>query len=516
MGNGTVIRLTNGKWTEVFVGGSEALKGWRAHDGTIWIQKRGPCHPVGSSSRNADTTQSRRALADGRSHRCRDNNFWVGTAEGVARYSPPLWRTPAGAAWADGPVKSVVEDVGGRTWFLTGKFLVLNDHDRWRRFPLPPGQKDTLLIDHILIVDNGELVMRAGSRADIVIFSPVTEKFRFVRHPQGKRTGVLGRRRSGGIWVQVFESDGIHWHLESFDGVRFPGGGPDYVFEQSDLRVILEARNGDIWTGSAGALGLLRGGRYRQLGSKDGLTDTGVFAAIETAAGHILLGGHESVTDYDGRKFRIVHNVDLAESICLAPNGVLWVASGSGVHRFRPGQWISNTAEDGLPSASVHEVYCDPSGRVWIGTTLGIGLFYPNADPDPPITKILDDQNLRETPPGGEVRMVFSGVDKWKFTSADRLAILLEDGRFGVERFRAFAFCLFQTAALRTAPIRSESNRPQRQRRDPAGDLSIFGASPLVSANVFPDSGSLFSFHHRVPVAHGMAAPKEIEVSKPA
>ena len=37
------------------------------------------------------------------------------------------------------------------------------------------------------------------------------------------------------------------------------------------------------------------------------------------------------------------------------------------------------------------------------------------------MTNIIDDQNLRETPPGGEVRLAFSGADKWKFTASDRL-----------------------------------------------------------------------------------------------
>ena len=442
-GKRAVVRLAGGEVTEIFLGGSQALRGWRASDGTVWIQNGEHLAELeGNRLRDADTLQaitgSVTSVLNEPNH-----NFWVGTAEGIARYSPPLWRTPEEAAWAYGPVKSIASDAKGRTWFLSGKFLVLNDRERWHRFPLPAGQKETLLTDNILPLDNGELVMRADSRADILIFDPVSEKFRFARHPQGKRTGVLGRRRAGGLWVQVFESDGIHWRIEPFDGGRFLGGGPDQLFALSDMRVLLEARNGDIWTGSTGALGLLHGNRYRRPGPKDGFADTGVFSVIETPAGHILLGGRESVTEYDGREFSVVRNIDLAESICLGRDGMLWTASGSGVHRFRPGQWITNTMDDGLPSDSVHEVHCDASGRVWAGTSLGVSLFYPGADPDPPVSRILDDQNLRETPPGGEVRMVFSGLDKWKFTSTDRLAFSwrMDDSAwsdFGPSHFASF------------------------------------------------------------------------------
>jgi hypothetical protein len=440
-GKRAIIRFASGKWSEVFVGGAEALKGWRARDGTIWIQKEEHVARLDSDRlRDPDTAKDMGLVAAVLN--VPNENFWVGTAEGIARYSPPLWRTPAGAAWVHGPVASIVGDRSGRTWFLTAKFLILNDHDNWRRFPLPAGEKETLLIDNMLVLDSGELVMRAASRSDLLLFDPVSEKFRFAPNPQGEKTGVIGRRGAGGIWVQVFESDGIRWHIERFDGVRF-GGGPDQIFAQRDMRVIFESRNGDFWIGSTGALGLFREGRYRQLGPKDGFTDTGVFSALQTPAGRVLLAGHQSVTEYDGRGFRIVKNTDLAESISLGRDGILWTATGSGVHRSRPGQWITNTTDDGLPSDSVHEVYCDDLGRVWVGSSFGISLFHPEADPDPPVTKILDDQNLRETPPGGEVRMVFSGIDKWKFTSADRLEFSwrIDDAAwsdFGPSHFASF------------------------------------------------------------------------------
>jgi diguanylate cyclase (GGDEF)-like protein len=58
---------------------------------------------------------------------------------------------------------------------------------------------------------------------------------------------------------------------------------------------------------------------------------------------------------------------------------------------------------------------------VWAATTRGISLFNPKADPDPPIAGIDESQNLRETPSGGEVRLAFWGLDKWKYTTSDRL-----------------------------------------------------------------------------------------------
>ena len=43
---------------------------------------------------------------------------------------------------------------------------------------------------------------------------------------------------------------------------------------------------------------------YGMLGAKDGFTDKVFFRLIETPDGHIILGGRESITEYDGKSFR--------------------------------------------------------------------------------------------------------------------------------------------------------------------------------------------------------------------
>jgi len=406
-------------WKEVFVGGPEALKGWRGPDGAIWIQRGDQLMQLDGSP-DASPTE---AVATGLTAvlNQKDQGFWIATTEGIGRYSPSLWHTPAEAAWVDTPVKAITGDRQGRVWFLSANFLIVNDHDKWRRFQLPAGPRSALLIDTMIVLENGDVVMRADSLADTVAFDPRTEKFRFIKYPDGKRTGFIARRRAGSIWVQVFEGDGVHWRLEAYNGSSFLPPESFPLLAVTDLRLILETRNGDMWIGTPSSLSVLRNGKLSPIGSKEGFADTGVFAGVETATGILLLGGRESVTEYDGKSFRIVKSIDLAENMSLGRDGLVWAASGSGVHRYGGGRWITNANEEGLPSAAVHDVYSDFEGRVWAGTSRGISLYYPNDDPHPPVTSIVDDRNLRETPPGGEVRLAFSGIDKWKFTSPDRL-----------------------------------------------------------------------------------------------
>lgn len=408
-------------WKELYAGGAGLLKGWRAPDGAVWVQDERRIFRL-----NADGSIS---LDDGRvitglttavvSNP--DQGFWLGTTNGVARYSPPLWRTPAELAATDGAVSAITGDSRGRVWLLSGEYLIEDDHDKWSRFRLPSGPRDTVLTDSIDLLENGDLVMRGNSLAGIIVFNPDSSRFRAVQHPQGRKIGWTAKRNAGAEWVQVLDPDGIHWHLEIFDGMEFrPSGVPAFATLR-DLKTILEARNGDIWLGATNGLGMVRDGALRTLGAKQGFSDTGVFSAVETSGGRIVLGGRDHVTEYDGKTFHVIHAIDIAESLAAGSDGWIWVGSGSGVHRYRPGQWITNTVEDGLAANEVRKAYCDPQGRVWAGTGQGVSRYYPSADPDPPVTRVLDDNNLRETPPGGKVRLAFSGTDKWKFTSPDRL-----------------------------------------------------------------------------------------------
>ena len=66
-------------------------------------------------------------------------------------------------------------------------------------------------------------------------------------------------------------------------------------------------------------------------------------------------------------------------------------------------------------------MFVDSRDRVWAGTSRGLSLFHPDADIQAPRAEINADQNILEAPPGGRVPLVFSGMDKWKATSAERL-----------------------------------------------------------------------------------------------
>jgi signal transduction histidine kinase/CheY-like chemotaxis protein len=165
-----------------------------------------------------------------------------------------------------------------------------------------------------------------------------------------------------------------------------------------------------------------RNGNFQRFGPETGFPDSAAYTVHQTSDGNLLVGGREKLVQFDGRSWKVlVDQLDRARSIVTSRDGAIWTASTTGVHRYRNGVWITNTTEEGLPSSMAYKVLEDSRGRIWAGTTRGLSLYHPEADTDPPETHLPEEKNLRETPPGGEVRLVFAGVDRWKYTASDRL-----------------------------------------------------------------------------------------------
>ncbi len=134
------------------------------------------------------------------------------------------------------------------------------------------------------------------------------------------------------------------------------------------------------------------------------------------------MGGQDGLYQKEGDKWRRLHaGLDRVRNVIRARDGSLWIASSTGVHRYRNGDWITNGIEEGLPSSVAYKVFQDSRGRIWAGTTRGLSLFNPGSDTDPPVVLMADDQNAREAPPGGKIRFQFSGEDRWKMTLPGRL-----------------------------------------------------------------------------------------------
>src|SRR6266480_6772442 len=142
---------------------------------------------------------------------------------------------------------------------------------------------------------------------------------------------------------------------------------------------LYESGNGTLWIGTQKGLALRQAdGRIVTIAGSDTLAVT---ALAEDWSGQLWIGTtHGVVTLKDGRLVR--HDTDgfptgQILSIAVTRDGSIWIGTrGSGLLRYRSGQFRTYTAADGLPSANVSAVYEDSHGTLWIGTLdHGVGRF---------------------------------------------------------------------------------------------------------------------------------------------
>jgi signal transduction histidine kinase/CheY-like chemotaxis protein len=189
-----------------------------------------------------------------------------------------------------------------------------------------------------------------------------------------------------------------------------------------DIRCLFETGDGTLWLGGSDWAAVWRNGALHMLGPADGFTETGAFEFAEFPPGQILVGGRNKLLRFDGRRWSELRSgLDRVRTIATSRDGVLWVASGTGLDRRQHGEWIGNGEDEGLPSSMTYTVFQDSRGRVWAGCSRGLSLFHPDADFGTPQVGFAAAGNTHQATPQGEIRILLSGTDRWKFTPPDRL-----------------------------------------------------------------------------------------------
>jgi signal transduction histidine kinase/CheY-like chemotaxis protein len=454
------VIFQGGRWRKLWAGRTGRLRAWAGTDGVVWVQDGDELIRIRGNFQ--EPVERRGPLSGIILDQAVEPGgaFWLATTQGILRHAPALWRTPAGAAHLDAPVHAIHEDRRGRLWFACTRWLGMLEGERWEFFELPDGESTHYFHSRALAeLPDGRLIMRVEDTSHLLAFDPGRKAFSRIRHPLDRSFVMIAPRREGGLWVETRKSGAQRRWLEVFDGERFrvhlerPESAP-----MSDVRCLLETGRGDIWFGGAAGLAAWRAGSLHVFSPEDGYRAEGTFAMLEREGGKILLGGREDLIEYDGRRWRVIRRgLDRVRSIIRGRDGFVWLASGTGVHRWKDLVWLTNTIEDGLPSTFASVVFQDSRGRLWAGTTRGLSLYHPEADSEPPETLVPEEQNLREAAPGGDVRVVFAGVDKWNFTRPERLlfSYRLDGGAWTPFREEALAVFKKLPAGRRRLEVRA-------------------------------------------------------------
>jgi signal transduction histidine kinase/CheY-like chemotaxis protein len=420
----SLIRFDGSGW-RVLYRSAALLRGWPGIDRTVWLQDPNGLHRL-VNGRLDDVPQE--GVLSGAILTVvleRGGAFWVGTNQGAARYAPPLWRTPDAVPRLSLGVQAAYEDAEGTIWFAAGTGLLRCAGEKWSEIRFPPWLNDLRQVQQLVRGPGDTLLVLAGAKAGNVLLSLDANRSRFreIKPPPGQTLQRVLPRDAHSVWVCTRVLGTREYSLQIFDGSTFQ----EYLRMDPDwglgvVRSLHFTPDGTLWIGGSGGFGKYANARFQPIRASDGFTDSACFRICPLSDGSFLAGGRDKVLRFDGKSWEVIHDrLDLVRSIDQARDGTVWIASGSGIHRYKNGVWITNDEQDGLPSSMAYEVMEDRQGRIWAGTTMGISRYYPEADTDAPRTLLSSADNQSRVPPDGNTRIVFTGIDRWKLTTVDRL-----------------------------------------------------------------------------------------------
>lgn len=447
-----LLYFNGGHWRILSDHVGQIEKGWPGLDGSYWVLKQDNSLVHVKNGREDLEKRTGILAATIRDVAVGSNGvFWLTTSHGVARYTPPIWRAPIEVEDIETWVHAIQEDPQGRLWFACADRILLCDNGKWKSYTLPESVKSQpFSTQSFCCLPNGLLLIGTlPYRNNIFAFDPRKESFLEIPyHNPGRaakendrRIGLLAQYRNGGIIVETRKNqEPSGFSLEIFDGKTFRTVlDQDGNLELGNPRYVLETESGDLWIAgqSGGGAVLTRGGEFKVMELDPEYGDNGVFAICEVEPGKIWIGGRDYILQFDGSRWTEVRSgMASVRSITKSRDGSIRIVSGTGIHRFFQGTWTTNNELDGLPNSGAFCIFEDSRGTIWAGTINGLSRYHPEADASPPRTLISATENLKEYSPGGEVRLIFSGLDKWNQTNHDRLlfSYRLDDGEWSEYR----------------------------------------------------------------------------------
>jgi ligand-binding sensor domain-containing protein len=158
--------------------------------------------------------------------------------------------------------------------------------------------------------------------------------------------------------------------------------GVDEGLPHNSTPVVLQTRNGYIWTGTESGLCRFDGVRFvsYRVASTAGLSDNLIRQLYEDDSGTLWIGTQRGLCSYRDGKFKIVGLQGLQiRDIVKDRAGSIWIATMQGLWEYRGGEFISHANDPVLPETDTTRLFLDSHDRLWLGSTTKAWLIWRTA-----------------------------------------------------------------------------------------------------------------------------------------
>lgn len=311
----------------------------------------------------------------------RYGDFWIGTINGLYRIkadTKELEFINSSNGLPNNFINDLLFDTEGNLWLTHYKGGLTRIKDgKFTNFTLEGGLPGDVvnticeIKDNLFLVgfDNGELV---------TISDGIIEPYKIKSNFAGNRIRDIMMDSKNNMWLSTYfglmkktATGNEHWfsNAEGFDG--------------SKVRLTFEDSRGNIWVGTRnkGVFKITPENKIRKFDVEAGLSSNLIMSVDEDNLGNIWVGTSEgfgglnsisqtdiitSYTKNDGFNSDIVFNITRGE------NGIVWLATVTGLWAYRDFQFYNITTKNGLIDNSVFDLVDDTLGNYWIPFAEGV------------------------------------------------------------------------------------------------------------------------------------------------
>lgn len=369
----------------------------------------------------------------------KDDIALIGTVGGLIRHAPALWQPPAKLnPQFLGYDKVLGTDEHGNLWLMKPGQLLRSQGNEIQRYDWKTMEhiEDFQIINYDLnshpLADERTVLflnqnLYDSSRNRLILYNASTDLIESVTYP-GKIivNGFPGLDRT--VYLICKDNQTNLCSLEQFDGASYqPIADANTIHGLDEKTRVYHTRSGGFWFLNfyRGPYGIYRNGNYQPIEppEKSHLEEPGS-AFLELSDGTIWAGFGYVVYEYDQGAWK--KKLDCTEDLGVTQmletqDGNIWVVTPKRIYRLKNGIWVYYNYKEGLPSSTYISIYKDNQQRLWAISYTGDSLFCPEADNDPPIVSIPEEENNHQFLPFVNVRITFAARDRWKYTVPEKL-----------------------------------------------------------------------------------------------